>query len=66
MSKLTFYMKSGNVIIQRGVKTWKTTYDPRLDTLTGIEVTFHPWPWSRKRIIFSSLVLEQIECIVNR
>jgi len=63
MSKLTIYMKSGNVIVQRGIKYWETKRNNQSGCLSEISVTYY-W-WSRRRIIFTSLVLEQIECIVQ-
>ena len=63
--KLTFYMKSGNVIEQRGVKDWELRSDPaggiNYISITYFKDLFLP----RKRLIITSLDLTQVEAIVR-
>ena len=61
--KLTLYMKSGNVITQRRVKTYDV--GSRGDEIVSLKVRYHKWFPPRAKILISSIALGQIECIVK-
>lgn len=65
MSKLTFYMKSGNVIEQRGVKDWELRSDPS-GGINYIKIEYRTGLFTSKRkLIITSLDLTQVEAIVQ-
>jgi len=61
--RLTFYMKSGNVITQRRVKDYNVK--SRGDEIVGLTIRHHKWFPPRAKILISSINLAQIECIVK-
>lgn len=64
MATLRLYMKSGNVIVQRGVKEWNVTWDYEDDRLERLQITLTRWRILRgQRVVLTSLDLNQVECI---
>ena len=62
--KLTLYMKSGNVVVQKGVVDFKVQYSENEVVSLRFEVRkgfFKP----RQTIVMSTLDLSQIECMVR-
>lgn len=63
--KLTFYMKSGNVIEQRGVKDWSIRGDAS-GGINYVSIKLRAGPFAPKRkLIVTGLDLTQVEAIVQ-
>ena len=64
MARLTFYMKSGNVIVQRGVKDWEVKSQG--DGVTYIRVIYRKGLLAPKqKMVVAAMDLTQIEAIVS-
>lgn len=61
MSKLTFYMKSGNKIIIKHVSKYSFTTDFKGD-LTGAEYTRKTF-WPGEHLLMATMDLSQVEAI---
>lgn len=62
--RLNLYMKSGNIIVVRGVKEWKVRAEGNLIVLLHIERTWLAnHLWKPTKLVMSSLDLSQIEAI---
>jgi hypothetical protein len=57
---LKIYMKSGNVLVQKGCKDVRGKYNNEAVTSIGIDVHW----WATRTVLVSSLCLQQIEGLV--
>lgn len=57
--KVTIYMKSGNKLVQRGVKEYSVKHVG--DDITGLSVKVHFW--ARLRVLVGTVALSQIEAV---